>query len=81
MEKSCERCLKEAEQHMAEQQEIVLKNQTDLKIALDTYHDEKKTLYEEFDKFCLQKFGTLIPDLERQAELVVNICVFSRVIS
>lgn len=64
MEVLCEENLKEAENKLTEQKEIVLNYQTEFKIALETYHRAKKSLDQEFDQFCSEKFGTLLPDLK-----------------
>lgn len=52
-----------------------LRYQTDLKIAVENYGRAKKTLSEEFDKFCMDKFKTLIPEIEeeKQEAIVENV--------
>lgn len=72
LEELCEENLKEAEQELTMQQEIVLKYQTELKITLETYNRERKSLNEEFDQYCREKFGTLLPELNNSSSIIVS---------
>lgn len=53
----------ETEMMIVKQEETVLKYQTDLKLALENYYRSKKCLSDEFDKFCMEKFKTLVPEM------------------
>lgn len=70
IESCCKQKVLEAEIMLVKQQENVLKNQTDLKVAMVNYERSKKILSEEFDKFCLAKFKTLIPELAEEVEVL-----------
>lgn len=73
LEELCEGNLKVAEQELVKQQDIVLKHQTEFKIALETYNRDVKFLNEEFDQFCREKFGTLLPELNNISPVTVSI--------
>lgn len=64
----------EIEVMVMRQQEIVLKHQTDLTIAVENHNRAKKDLADEFDRFCMDKFKTLIPKLvEEPPEAIIEI--------
>lgn len=63
--------LEDVKRKTIEQQEVVLKHQTDLKIMMEMHQNEKQSLRDEFDKYCLQKYGTLLADANMTIILVI----------
>lgn len=56
--------IQEAQSNVVEQQETVLKYQTELSIALDQHRKTKKNIEDNFTRFCNAKFHTIVPHLE-----------------
>lgn len=54
------------------QQEIVFKSQLDLEVAVESYNRSERSLNDEFDKFCMAKFKTLIIKT-KETEITENI--------
>lgn len=71
LEELCEANLKEAQRELVKQQEIVLKYQAQVKVALEMYNRDKNLLEEEFEHFCHEKFGTLLPELNRPMSPII----------
>ncbi|KAF2899441.1 hypothetical protein ILUMI_06737 [Ignelater luminosus] len=64
LENVCLENLKIAHNELVKQQEKVLKIQTELRIALEACQNGKKTISDQYELFCQQKFQTSVPDLE-----------------
>lgn len=73
IEYKCMQRLVEAEMIVTKQQETVLKYQTDFKIAVENHQRAGKTLNDEFDRFCMDKFKTLIPPIGEEMVLTETI--------
>lgn len=58
-----------AQEEFVNQQEKVLTCQASLKVQLQHYHNTKKNLITEFERFCNEKYKTVLVDFE-EAELV-----------
>lgn len=54
----------EARKDILQQQEQVLKWQTELRIVLNSLQEAKSNLNKEFDLFCMEKYKTYIPKIE-----------------
>lgn len=68
LEMLCVEKVGEVEIAVVEQQESVLRAQAELKMAMENHQCCKKRMNEEFDKFCLEKFKTLIPEILEELE-------------
>lgn len=64
LEKQCEDSLNNAQNDVVDQQEKLLKCQTELKIAIDQCKNLKKDIQDDFENFCLEMFQTVVPKLE-----------------
>lgn len=73
IEYMCLQKVVEGEVMVTKQQETVLKYQTDLKIAVENHNRAKKSLNDEYDRFCMEKFKTLIPEIGDDGKLTKTI--------
>lgn len=64
LEKQCQENLSNAQNDVVDQQEKLLKCQTELKVAMDQCKNLKKDTQDDFEKFCLEMFQTVVPKLE-----------------
>lgn len=63
LESVCKTNLVQAEQKVVEQQETVLKYQTELHLCTQGLQDAKKKIKNEFDNFCTEKFKLILPNM------------------
>ncbi|KAJ8928469.1 hypothetical protein NQ314_018974 [Rhamnusium bicolor] len=71
--KLCQDNLNSAKIDLTEQQEVVLKWQSELKICLNNRREIKSLLTENFDDYCKEKFKLPIPSLCEEETLIQEI--------
>lgn len=64
LEKQCQDNFNNAQNDVVDQQEKLLKYQTELKVAIDQCKNLRKDIQDDFNKFCLEIFETVVPKLE-----------------
>lgn len=79
-EKICQENLTHAQSDLLEQQEVVLKTQSELKILLNNRRNLKQNLQEDFNQYCLENYNVTIPILgdvaREEEELMVRLNIF-----
>lgn len=64
LEKQCRDNLDNAQKEVLDQQEKLLTCQAELKIAINQCKSLEKSIQDNFEKFCLETFQTVVPKLE-----------------
>lgn len=72
LENVCLDNLKMAHNELVKQQEKVLRIQTELRVALESCQHAKKTVSDQYEIFCQQKFQTSVPNLEAMSLQVLE---------
>lgn len=70
-EKICQENLNSAQEMLLEQQEVVLKIQSELKMLLNNRRDIKQHLQEDFDQYCKDNYSVIAPCLQEEEEELV----------
>lgn len=73
LESQCYANLQVAQCDYIKQQEVVLKWQAELRIALGMLQQAKFDLKNEFERFCIDKYKTVLPVTENEFVAVENI--------
>lgn len=72
-ELACEEILLNGERQLVQQQEVVLAIQSELQIYLKSAQERRKTINDNFDAFCAEKYKTLVPISETSQEYEVMV--------
>lgn len=64
MEIICLENLESIHKELLNQQELVLKMQSELKIAINTYQNSKQNITDKFQQYCKDTFDIIVPTLD-----------------
>lgn len=71
-EMKCKELMYQYEKEIVDQQELVMKLQTDFRVAVQMHNEARQELEAEFEKFCYDKFRVSIPSVGRFQSSQVN---------